>query len=185
MATVFELSVDSNLKNPHMCSGLGNVMSPVVKEIPTFFSLNLAINTRRAVSPSLCKLCILVIISKQRHLLVHAHKWDRLEKYFFVNTKYPEILSNTPICFLAYAHPCFKIVPFVGVDHGWTVCAYHSHSFTPLLSWAGERKWKCQDQDRERSLTNHWNRKNTQHVEINLIYYQWNQSRKLRDNTKS
>ena len=61
----------------------------------------------------------------------------------------------------------------------------------PLLSQTGERKYNKrlvgQDTDRERSLTNYRHRQNGLDLgkKINLIYYQSNQSRIMRNKTKS
>ena len=51
------------------------------------------------------------------------------------------------------------------VDAGWTPGAHQSCSITPLLSWAGGRKYNqrlmAQHEDRERSLTHDCHRQNS------------------------
>jgi len=69
--------------------------------------------------------------------------------------------------------------------------AHPNRSFTPLLSWIGERKYDeglgGQDEDGERSLTNYCHGQNRLNLRRkgSLIHHQSNQSRIVRNKSRS
>jgi len=69
--------------------------------------------------------------------------------------------------------------------------AHQNCSITPFLNWTGERKYderlEGQDKERERSLTNHHHRQNRLNLgrKVSLIHHQSNQSRIVKNKTRS